>query len=639
MKSSIGRLVVLVLAAFTMCSAAFGSSLVLGSDTAVPGATVSLPLTLTKDTALASMEWSVSFNTADITVLNVVDGPAATQAGKTIQCYSSSPGTSKCVLAGANASELPAGVVASVNVTVSPTLASASTPITIAGAAGATVQGDAASVSASAGALNILHAAGVKSLSCSPTSLLVTQTATCTVTLTKNAPAGGAVVKTGVASVGPVTANVPVNITVPAGSAVGTFAVNVSGATASSNLVVIATLNEVSRSASIAVFAPSISLTPASASLGGGQTMQFTAAVSNVVRSAGVVWTVTPAVGTISSTGLYTAPAVIGSSQVVSVKATSVSDATKSAVSTITLVPVSVAISPATKSMAAGQQQQFTASVKGLANTAVTWSVSPAVGTISAAGLYTAPTTVTTTQTVSVRATSVADTTKFAVATLAVSPAPVTPPLGQDVVASWAFSEGSGTVTADQSGNGRIGKLLGATWTTGYTGSGLLFNGSTSYVDAGAFDVSGNVFTISTWFKATTIPNTDPRIISKATGAGEQDHYWMLSLTESGGSRLRFRLKAGGTTRTLVADGQTVPAGQWVHAVATYNGATMRLYQNGVEVGSIGASGLMDSNASAPVSIGSNPNMYGVFNGAIDEVRLYKRALSSTEVQALYKAK
>ena len=81
-------------------------------------------------------------------------------------------------------------------------------------------------------------------------------------------------------------------------------------------------------------------------------------------------------------------------------------------------VPVSVSVSPANATLSASQSQQFTATVTGSSNTAVTWSLSPAVGTISSSGLYTAPGVIASAQTVTVTATSVADATKSASATV-----------------------------------------------------------------------------------------------------------------------------------------------------------------------------------------------------------------------------
>ena len=172
-----------------------------------------------------------------------------------------------------------------------------------------------------------------------------------------------------------------------------------------------------------------VSVSPASASVGPSQSRQFTATVTGTANSA-VTWSLNPAVGTVSAAGLYTAPATVTIQQTVTVTATSVADPTKTGSAAVTLAPVvAVAVSPPAATLNASQSQQFTATVTGTVNTAVTWSLNPAVGSVSAAGLYTAPATVTIQQTVTVTATSVADPTKTAsgVVTLTPPPAAFTP--------------------------------------------------------------------------------------------------------------------------------------------------------------------------------------------------------------------
>ena len=132
--------------------------------------------------------------------------------------------------------------------------------------------------------------------------------------------------------------------------------------------------------------------------------------------------------------------------------------------------PIAVSVSPASASLGPSQSQQFTATVTGTANTAVTWSLNPAVGTVSAAGLYTAPATVTVQQTVTVTATSVADPTKTAsgavtltpvvAVAVAVSPAAATLSASQpqqftatvtgtaNTAVTWSLSPAVGTVSA-----------------------------------------------------------------------------------------------------------------------------------------------------------------------------------------------
>ena len=153
-------------------------------------------------------------------------------------------------------------------------------------------------------------------------------------------------------------------------------------------------------------------VTPASTTLSASQTQQFTANVFNFVTNNAVTWSINPNVGSVSASGLYTAPALIPSGQTVTVTATSVEDPTKSGSATVTLTPVAVSVSPPTAILSGGGTQQFTATVTGTGNTAVTWTVSPVVGSVSPSGFYTAPANISSTQTVTVTATSVFDGTK-----------------------------------------------------------------------------------------------------------------------------------------------------------------------------------------------------------------------------------
>ena len=168
-----------------------------------------------------------------------------------------------------------------------------------------------------------------------------------------------------------------------------------------------------------------ITVSPSTASLAPSGTQQFTATVTGMTSTA-VMWSLSPAVGTISSGGLYTAPATLSSPQTVTVTATSVADTSKTATASVTVVPlVQITVSPSTASLALSGTQQFTATVTGMTSTAVMWSLSPAVGTISSGGLYTAPATLSGPQTVTVTATGTANAKNQATATVTITP-PVT---------------------------------------------------------------------------------------------------------------------------------------------------------------------------------------------------------------------
>ncbi|HTS28537.1 MAG TPA: discoidin domain-containing protein [Bryobacteraceae bacterium] len=162
-----------------------------------------------------------------------------------------------------------------------------------------------------------------------------------------------------------------------------------------------------------------VTLAPAAAVLYASQAQQFTPTVNNTANTA-VTWSLSPAgVGSISASGLYTAPSSITSQKLVTVTATSQADASKQTSSTVTLYPpVTVSVAPASVSLGPSQTQQFSAAVTNAASTAVAWSIHPQVGTISAAGLYTAPSSISAMQTVTVTGTSVADNSKTASAIL-----------------------------------------------------------------------------------------------------------------------------------------------------------------------------------------------------------------------------
>ncbi|MBV8673798.1 MAG: hypothetical protein JOZ33_10220, partial [Acidobacteriaceae bacterium] len=188
-----------------------------------------------------------------------------------------------------------------------------------------------------------------------------------------------------------------------------------------------------SGSAVVTVALPvSVSISPTSATVNAGLQKQFTATVQNTSNTA-VTWSVSgpgcsgAACGTVSSSGLYTAPAKVPSPAQVFVTATSIADPTKSSTATVTVIPpVGVAVTPPTAQVLTGAQQQFTATVTNTTNTAVNWSVAGSgcsgagCGTISSSGLYTAPSSVPAPPQVFVTATSVADPTKSGTASVTV---------------------------------------------------------------------------------------------------------------------------------------------------------------------------------------------------------------------------
>jgi hypothetical protein len=163
-------------------------------------------------------------------------------------------------------------------------------------------------------------------------------------------------------------------------------------------------------------------VSPASADLYASQSQQL--AATGVCNTA-ATWTIPAgAPGTLTPNGLYTAPAIITTQQTVTITATDQAVPTTMATATVTLMPpVAVSVTPGSTTMTIDQTQQFTASVINSGNLAVIWTIRPAgVGTISATGLYSAPSTITTQQTLTITATSQEHSTKSASATITLSP-------------------------------------------------------------------------------------------------------------------------------------------------------------------------------------------------------------------------
>ena len=207
------------------------------------------------------------------------------------------------------------------------------------------------------------------------------------------------------------------------------------------------------------------------------------------------------------------------------------------------------------------------------------------------------------------------------------------------LVAYWPFDEGVGTMTFDASGHGHTGTLVNDPQWIG--GPSLDFDGVNDYVDVGTLDVTGGALTLAAWIYSRDLANcvaNDCRILSKTTGTAETDHYFMLSTIESGANtRLRFRLKTDGVTSTLIASSGNLPEDTWVHVATVYDGSSMLLYLNGDLVGSSGKTGSLTTNNGASAWIGGNPpeGTARPWDGLIDEVRIYDRALSAAEIRAL----
>ncbi len=215
------------------------------------------------------------------------------------------------------------------------------------------------------------------------------------------------------------------------------------------------------------------------------------------------------------------------------------------------------------------------------------------------------------------------------------------------LVGYWSLNDGAGSKANDMSGSGNNGTLIHSpTWENGKLGKALLLNNSNSYVSVPsvqALKYTGGGMTLETWIYP-NIGETAATFISKPwNGSGVYNYYLTY------GPVITFYVR-GATACSINSGANTAPQGSWHHIVATIAiDGTMNLYIDGALVGS-GACGIVDwtpslGDLSLPLSIGTlYPYGAGAwdqpthaFGGKMDNVRVYSRVLSASEVQQAYK--
>ncbi len=427
------------------CAACLGQSslsLSSASGNASNSVTLNVSLSTAHPGSSAGLQWTLNAPQPDVVSFSTAAGPAATAAQKSLYCANDT-----CLLLGLNETALSDGVVAVVTLNLSPS-ASGNLAIQMSGAVEALLDGTGGPMTAGTGLVSVVSPTAV-SVAVSPSAAVLSggqsQQFSATVTGTSNSwvnwsmsPSVGNLTSAGIYTAPAV---------ISAAQTVIVTATSVAGPTKTATATV-----SLQPSAPVVV-----SVTPSSVSLGPLQAAQFTANVSNATNKS-VTWSLAPSVGTIAN-GLYSAPATITAAQTVEVTATSVADTTKSATATVSLIPaVSVALTPSTVSLKSSESIQFAATVANATNQSVSWSLTPAVGSI-ANGLYTAPSTIAAAQTIVVTAISVVDATKFATATVSLIPA-VSIALTPSAVSLGPLQTAQFTATVAHATNGAVSWTL-----------------------------------------------------------------------------------------------------------------------------------------------------------------------------------
>lgn len=211
--------------------------------------------------------------------------------------------------------------------------------------------------------------------------------------------------------------------------------------------------------------------------------------------------------------------------------------------------------------------------------------------------------------------------------------------LPADLILDMELDADSAGIVLDGSLYGNNGVIYGDPVLTsdrdGFTNSAFDLDGNGDLIvipHANSLDVDR--ITVAAWIYRRDAG--DDRVVCKSTGSAINDHIFSLGVVDAGGgqSKVRVRLAANGTCDSV--DGTIIfPPEDWTHIAFTYDGAYIRIYVDGQEGGSFPKTGDI-TKSSIPVVIG-NVNLTGAryFNGNLDEVKIYSRALTADEITSL----
>lgn len=202
----------------------------------------------------------------------------------------------------------------------------------------------------------------------------------------------------------------------------------------------------------------------------------------------------------------------------------------------------------------------------------------------------------------------------------------------------WSFDEGSGNIAGDSTGNGNSGTITGASWTTGISGFALDFNGSIDYVDIANATILNptQALTVTAWIKVESHPSEWSPVLTHSDwipSEGTQGYALEFDMNNAG---IRFIIDAPIDDESSISDVIPVANDIWAFIAGVYDGSNVQLFVNAVASTPKPCS-TSQFQSTGNVYIGrsvAEPSRF--FSGAIDEVRIYDRALTQDEVQFLY---
>jgi len=191
------------------------------------------------------------------------------------------------------------------------------------------------------------------------------------------------------------------------------------------------------------------------------------------------------------------------------------------------------------------------------------------------------------------------------------------------------LNEGAGSLAFDASGNNWTTTLVNnPAWVAGNIGGAIQVNGGSSYLETN-YTINLPVWTVSVWAKSPGVPTN-----TLASGPINREKNLQINWNHSiDAFRNAAALSVGGVW--YAASFGPLDANTWYKLTATYDGETLRAYKNGVLItANTAPSGPADAETGT-LKLGRSSVAPQYWNGTIDEVRVYNRVLSATEVANL----
>lgn len=201
------------------------------------------------------------------------------------------------------------------------------------------------------------------------------------------------------------------------------------------------------------------------------------------------------------------------------------------------------------------------------------------------------------------------------------------------MVAGYSFDETSGTSASDSSGNNNTAAINGASWVAGQYGNALSFNGNTNYLsipNSASLDIEGTELSIAFWLSPLATSG-DTVLLGKFWNTTWSNPYYQYGVELQGANRPIFVLGTTTGYRTAAMGGSVLPYNQWSHVAITFDGSQVKFYLNGSLVNTVAMATTITARGNG-MRIGADTEAQQFYRGLLDELQIYKRTLSQTEV-------